>query len=121
MEIGLTLRQAMFINAILYNSEAWHRLTEPEIRMLEEVDETLLRSLVKAHSKTPLEFLYLETGAIPIKFIISSRRIMYLHTILSRSRNELTRRVYNVQKEIETKGDFYHLVRKDFEMINEAL
>ena len=28
MEIGLKLRQAMFLNGILYNSEAWHALTD---------------------------------------------------------------------------------------------
>ena len=38
--------------------------------MLESVDEHLLRSLVKAHSKTPLEFLYLEAGEVPkVKYL----------------------------------------------------
>ena len=69
MEIGLHLRQAMLINGILYNSEVWHAISEEEIRMLEMVDEHLLRSIVKGHSKTPLEFLYLEVGAMPIRFI----------------------------------------------------
>ena len=57
MEIGLKLRQAMLLNGILFNSEAWHNVTEKDIKMLEAVDEHLLRSLVKAQSKTPLEFL----------------------------------------------------------------
>ena len=65
MEIGLNLRQAMFLNGILYNSEVWHSITETEIRLLETVDEYLLRYLVNAHSKTPLEFLYLESGGLP--------------------------------------------------------
>ena len=46
MEIGLKLRQAMLINGILYNSEAWHSISEAEIRLLEAVDEHLLRALV---------------------------------------------------------------------------
>jgi hypothetical protein len=44
-EIGLKLRQAMLLNGILYNSEAWHSVTETEIRMLETVDEHLLRAI----------------------------------------------------------------------------
>ena len=87
MEIGLHLRQAMIINGIFYNSEVWHAISEEEIRMLEMVDEHLLRSIVKGHSKTPLEFLYLEVGAMPIRFILSSRRILYLQTILQRPEN----------------------------------
>ena len=97
MEIGLHLRQAMLVNGMLYNSEAWHALANEEIKMLEKVDEHLLRMLVKAHSKTPLEFLYLEAGAIPIRFFISGRRLLYLQTILQRPENELTKRVYLAQ------------------------
>ena len=66
--------------------------------MLERVDEHLLRSLVKGHSKMPKEFLYLEAGAVPIRFIISCRRLLYLQTILKRPEEELIHRVYNAQK-----------------------
>ena len=97
MEIGLKLRQAMLLNGILFNSEAWHDVKEKEVKMLESVDEHLLRSLVAAHSKTPLEFLYLETGAVPIRYIISSRRMIYLHTILRREER-------NNQKNIQGPG-----------------
>ena len=64
-KIGLILRQAMLINGIVYNSEAWSDVKEEDIRSLEEVDEFLLRSKFKAHCKTQIEYLYLETGFIP--------------------------------------------------------
>ena len=121
MEIGLHLRQAMLINGMLYNSEAWHAISEEELRMLETVDEHLLRSLVNGHSKTSLEFLYLEAGAIPIRFIISSRRLMFLQTILKRSEDELTRRVYMAQKDDPVKGDFVNLVKSDLEMFDGSI
>ena len=66
MVIGLLLGQAMLLNGILFNSEAWHAISDSDIKLLETIDEHLLRSLVKGHSKTPLEFLYLEAGALPI-------------------------------------------------------
>ena len=66
----------MLLNGILFNSESWHSVTETELRMLESVDEHLLRALVKGHSKTPLEFLYIEVGAIPIRHLISCRRLL---------------------------------------------
>ena len=52
IEIGLKLREAMLINGVLFNSEAWHDVNEAELKLLESVDEHLLCSLVKAHSKT---------------------------------------------------------------------
>ena len=121
MEIGLHLRQAMLINGMLYNSEAWHAISEEELRMLETVDEHLLRSLVNGHSKTSLEFLYLEAGAITIRFIISSRRLMFLQTILKRSNDELTRRFYMAQKDDPVKGDFVNLVKSDLEMFEGSI
>ena len=121
MEIGLNLRQGMLLNGILFNSEVWHGISLDEIDMLEKVDEHLLRSLVNGHSKTSKEFLYLEAGAVPIRFIISSRRILYLQTILHRSNKELTKRVHEAQKTNTVKGDFYELVLKDMEIVGEGI
>ena len=118
MEIGLRLRQAMLLNGILFNSEAWYDISETEIKMLEAVDEHLLRALVKAHSKTALEFLYLESGAFPIRFIISSRRLLYHHNILRREETELVKRIYLEQTKNPTKGDFVELLKEDFKILD---
>ena len=56
----------MFLNGILFNSEAWYGVTKKQIKSLEVIDQQLLRGILKAHSKTPSEFLYLETSATPI-------------------------------------------------------
>ena len=121
IEIGLKLRQAMLLNMLLFNSEAWHDVTDAEIKILETVDEHLLRALVNGHSKTPLEFLYLESGATPIRFILACRRMIYVQIILKRQENELTKRIYNAQKENPTRGDFFCQVLKDFDVIGEKL
>ena len=117
MEIGLQLRQAMLLNGMLYNSEVWHSISEEEIKMMEKVDEHLLRSLVKGHSKSPLEFLFLEAGATPIRFLISCRRILYLQTILHRPVHELIKRVYVAQKDDPLPGDFFQLFQGDLQLM----
>ena len=93
VEIGLKLRQALLLNGIPYNSEGWHAVKEEHIKALEKVDESLLRGILRNHCKTPLEFLFLETGSISIKHVISSRRMIFLQTIFSRSDNEITKKV----------------------------
>ena len=107
----------MLLNGMLFNSEAWHNISEEEIKMLEKVDEYLLRSLVKGHSKLPVEFLYLEAGAIPVRFLISCRRILYLWTILQRDENELVKRVFRAQQDEVLPGDFVQLVQADLKLI----
>ena len=63
------------------------------------------------HSKLPLAALYLECGAVPLRFILMSRRIMYLQTILKRNDSELIKKIYKAQKHNTRKGDFVELVK----------
>ena len=79
------------------------------------MDRSLLRYITGAHVKTQNEFLYLETGALNIEQIIANRRMMYLQTIVKRSDDELTKKIYECQKKKTVKGDWIELVRKDFE------
>ena len=81
IQVGLMLREAMFLNGVLHSSEAWHGLTATQIAQIELVDHHLMRTILGAHSKTPTEFLYLETGALPVKYVITSRRLNYLKHI----------------------------------------
>ena len=120
-EIGLELRQAMFINSVLFNSETWHGLKESDITKLNIVNHQLLRFICNSHAKTPVEFLYLETGAIPLSFIISSRRLNYLQTIVTRENEELTKIVYLARKSNPSPGDFVKLIEQDFESIGEEI
>jgi hypothetical protein len=115
MDIALMLRDSMLINGILTNSEVWYNMKEEHLRILEAADEDLMRQTLKAHSKTALEVFYLETGKIPIRFIISKRRLMYLWQILRLDEEELHKKVYNVQKLKTTKGDWYEMIESEKE------
>ena len=86
-EIGLELRQALFVNSVLSNCETWHNIKDTDITRLNMIDHQLLRFICNSHAKTPVEFLFLETGAWPISFIMSSRRMNYLREILTRGEN----------------------------------
>ena len=68
--------------------------------------------------------MYLETGALNIEQIIANRRMMYLKTIVKRSDDELSKKIYACQKRKPVKGDWIELVQKDLEnagmVMNEA-
>ena len=109
----MKLREAMLLNGVLYNSEAWHGVTMKQIESLESIDEALLRTILKAHSKTPKEFLYLETGAVPLRWIFAQRRIIFLKHIMEKHDEELIKKVFLAQMEHPNQGDFVLLVKKD--------
>ena len=93
------------IESTTNNAEVWYPISDSQIGILENVDLMLIRKLVNGHSKTAKEAFFLESGLLPIKFICMKRRLMYLHTVLTRSESEITRRFYEVQKSIHTKNN----------------
>ena len=117
VEVALKLREAMLINGMLFNSEAWHGITATQVATLEKVDQSLLRGILKANKGTPTEYLYLETGCVPIKWIIKQRRINYLQHILDRKDEELVKKVFEAQKENPVTGDFVKLVLDDLKSL----
>ena len=117
IKAGIRLRKAMLINAILFISESWQDVKEDDVKDLERADEALLRGLVHGHAKVAIPALYLHLGQEPIRFILASRRILYLHTILNREDKEITKRTYDAQKQDPINGDFCLLVQKDLKMI----
>ena len=71
------LRDAMFVNGVLFNSEAWSSINQKQIEEFETIDRTLMKFIVGAQVKTPSELLYLETATIPLRHTISIRRMKY--------------------------------------------
>ena len=103
------------MNGILYNSEVWGSYAEKYISELEVIDHMILWSILGAQAKVPVETLYLETGAMSIRSVISVRRMIYLKTILNRHKDEVTRKVYFAMKENPFKGDWYNQIRSDLQ------
>ena len=89
IQVGLELRHAWLINGILVNCEVWHSVSNYQIENLMAIDKYLLRGLLGAHAKVPLEHLYLEVAALPLSYVISSRRMLYMQTILNRPDEEI--------------------------------
>ena len=100
VQVGLELRQSWLVNGILFNSEVWHSVTKQQIEDLMTTDKYLLRGLIGAQAKVPLEHLYLELAALPLSYVISARRMIYLQTILKRCDEELIPKSMFVRKKI---------------------
>ena len=96
-ETAMILRESIFLNGILFNSEVWYSITKKQIKVLEDVDKLLLRRILQAPVSTPGEALYLETGAIPISFVLKGRRLMFLHYMLKLDSSEMLSQFFYAQ------------------------
>ena len=73
----------------------------------------LLIYIVGAHAKVQTEFQYLETGTTSVKYVITSRILLYLQNKLKRPQSKILRQVYEAQKENPVQGDWGNLVNED--------
>ena len=117
-DVAKLFHQSLFLNGTLVNMETWPNFSENRILMFERTEQHLLRKILKAHSKTPVESLYLELGVIPFRFHLMSRRIMYYQTVMHRPDEEITKKVVTCQKDTRIKGDFYVQVAEDMRKLN---
>ena len=115
LEAGLTLRESWFLNGTLFNSEAWGEFSKSDISELEVLDRKILRLCLGAHSKSPSEMLYLESGQLSISNVISVRRLCYFQNILKRHESEIVKRIYIAQKNNPSPGDWIYRVKEDLE------
>ena len=59
-------------------------MSEQQIEHLVDIDTYLLSGLLGSHEKVPLEHLYLELAALPLKYDLSARQMIYLQTLFKR-------------------------------------
>ena len=113
MQFWLILRPAWFINSCFFNSEVWCGFKDKDLSDLEVIDHKILKLATGGQAKIPTEMLYLECAQIPIKNVLSVRRLSYLHNILRRDDSELIKQIYMAMKENPLKDDWIHLVEND--------
>ena len=117
-EGAIILRASLFLSSLISNSEAWVNLTKKNVTDLEKVDEQLLRKILSAHPKTPTELLYLELGAIPVRFKLMSRRINYLWYLIHDEEGSLLKNFFEAQCEQPTRGDWVSTVKQDLAVLD---
>ena len=81
--------------------------------MLELCDRNLLNRIFQVPSSCAYEAVYLETGLLPVRFILQGRRIMYYWTLLNKKDDELVKKVFQIQQKFQTKDDWVLQVQQD--------
>ena len=112
-EVGILLRDSILVSSLLFNAEAWYNLTSTELDLLETVDVSLLKQLLKAPKGTPTEMLYLELGCIPFREIVREKRLRFLHYILNNDPKSMIHRFFITQMKNKTKKDWVSTVLDD--------
>ena len=76
-----------------------------------------MRKLFSLATSAPKEGLYIESGKLPIRFLVMTRRIMYYWHILQREDDELIHRFMSAQQIWTDKNDWVAKVKKNMSEI----
>ena len=117
-EIGLILRDSMLVSRLVNSSEIWYNITKEQYRKLEEIDEMYLMRLFNVPKSVPRLSLYAECGKLPLRFIIRTRRLLYLWHILHLDESELVYKFYLAQKLRPSKNDWSCQITQDKKDLN---
>ena len=109
------MRESRLIGTMLNNSESWINLTKSDIETLEKADTITQRSIFENKGNPSKEFMSLELGIVPVKFVIMEKRLIFLKYILEESMSSMIRQVFETPKKDSIKGDFIYLVQQDME------
>ena len=105
-EMDLLFRNSMFVNSLLSSSEVLYNVEQKHVDKLEKCDKDLFAKIFGVPYTCSSEAFYLETGVLPIKFILQGRRLMYFRDLLRKSSNELVKKFFDTQKKFASKNDW---------------
>ena len=111
--VAKILRESLFLNSILLNSEAWYGLSKSNIEELEKIDNILLKKFFDLPTSTPSVMVHLELGTLPVRYILMTRRVMFLQYILKEDKNSLLSKFLMAQIEETLKGDWWEMLLND--------
>ena len=116
--IAKLLHQSIFLNGTLLKMETWPNCSIKRVEKYERIEQAYFRRILNAHSKSPIESIYLEIGVLPFRFHLMKRRIMYLSTLMKRDDNDFTKKFVMVQMTDGLEGDFYPQTKRDMISLN---
>ena len=81
-EGGLIYLNSLLRSSILFAAETMYNIKETEFRLIERIEEELLRKIFKTGQGCPIYQLYFESGHIPARFAIARMKIVFLRYTL---------------------------------------
>ena len=115
-QTAVLFRNSILMSSMLCSTEVLLGLTKNHIEKLEQVDRIFFRRLFDVPRCTAIESFYLETAAIPVRFLLVKRRLLYYWSILTKSDEELVKKVFKAQKSFPVKNDWIFQIKDDLEI-----
>ena len=122
----MLLYRSIFLSVVLYNTQAWTKLTPNNINKLQVLQLNFIKRMLHAPTSTSNTITFLETGILPIQFEIHIKKLTFLHHILTLDSDDPVKMTYTEQlkyqfeanwaNEVNTLRERYKIGEKDDEI-----
>ena len=104
LKVGLDIWESAYIPSLLNNSSTWMEIEQSTIDKLEDMQNTLYRSLLNVPYTTPKAALIWEVGGVKMKFRIMMQKLIFMNHILHLEEDALAKQIQTAQKINNVKG-----------------
>ena len=118
IETTLLLYNSLFLATVLFNSQSWSCLNKKDLEKLKVCQMSYLKRTLKAPRSAANAIVLLELGLLPIEFEIYSRKLMFLHHIVTLDPSDPVKIVYQEQMKYESEKNWANEVKLIKEQIN---
>ena len=91
------------------------------MRHIERIEESFQRKLLKTTKGCPITSLYVHTGQTPVRFEIMKMRLLFLKYILEQPEQSNVKRMFELQLEMPSRGDWASTCKKDLNYLQIGL
>ena len=97
LKVGLDIWESAYIPSLLNNSSTWMEIDDLSLNKLEEMQNTLYRSLLSVPHTTPKAALSWEVGGMMMKFRNMMNKLIFINHILNLNDNTLAKQILSTQ------------------------
>ena len=97
LKVRLDIWGSAYIPSLLNNSSTWMEIDDLTLNKLEEMQNTLYRSLLSVPHTTPKAALTWEVGGMMMKFRIMMNKLIFVNHIMNLDDNTLAKQVLSTQ------------------------
>ena len=112
----LLLYMMIFLQVLLFNSQAWSNITKGEMDVLRISQLKFLKRMMKVPSSASNTAVFLELGLLPIEYEIHKRKLGFLHHILTLTPRDPVRLMFEQQQHLPYEKNWAnfteHLIEK---------
>ena len=104
LKAGLDMWEMAYLPSLLNNCQTWVQIEDATIDKLDDIQNTMYRTLLSTPKSTPWPALVWDLGGIKMKFRIMQKKLMFANLVVNQKETSLAHQIAKIQDELKLPG-----------------